>query len=88
MRQTISNMSISLPSALKKYVHTRTEEDHYSTPSDYIRSLIRQDVKLQQELLLEKKLLEGMASGPTKNMSKRDWKKIKILALSKTKKYA
>ena len=36
-------MNISLPDSLKEYVKERAEEEHYSTPSDYMRSLIREE---------------------------------------------
>ena len=45
MARETENMSISLPSELKKMVKERVEKDHYGTPSDYLRSLIREDLK-------------------------------------------
>lgn len=40
-----ATMSISLPKELKEYVRKRTEQELYGTPSDFIRSLIRDDRK-------------------------------------------
>ncbi|NEP10256.1 MAG: hypothetical protein F6K14_08555 [Symploca sp. SIO2C1] len=42
-------MNISLPKALKKKVETVVEADHYSTPSEYVRTLIREDIKRRKE---------------------------------------
>jgi antitoxin ParD1/3/4 len=70
-----ATMNISLPDAMKKYVKERVDEERYSTPSDYVRSLIREDQqKLEDEERLEQMLLEGLRSGPgTTIRSKADW---------------
>jgi antitoxin ParD1/3/4 len=72
-----ATMNISLPDAMKKYVKERVDEERYSTPSDYVRSLIREDQqKLEDEERLEQMLLEGLRSGPgTTIRSKADWAK-------------
>jgi antitoxin ParD1/3/4 len=61
MRTT--TMNISLPETLKEYVEERVTEEHYSNPSDYIRTLIREDQKRRAEQTLERLLLEGLGSG-------------------------
>ena len=44
-------MTISLPEDLKQFVKKRSLTAHYGTPSDYIRGLIREDLKrLEQEV--------------------------------------
>jgi antitoxin ParD1/3/4 len=70
-------MNISLPDSMKKYVKGRVNEERYSTPSDYVRSLIREDQqKLEDEERLEQLLLEGLRSGPGMTIrSKADWAK-------------
>jgi antitoxin ParD1/3/4 len=55
-----ATMSISLPDSLKEYVKERVEEERYSTPSDYMRSLIREDMRRRDEQKLEQMLLEGV----------------------------
>jgi putative addiction module CopG family antidote len=73
-----ATMNISLPDSLKEYVKGRVvDEERYSTPSDYVRSLIREDQqKIEDEERLEQMLLEGMRSGPgTTIRSKADWAK-------------
>ena len=49
-------MNISLPEALKSFVKERTKTANYSNPSDYVRSLIRED----QRRLAAARLLDGM----------------------------
>jgi antitoxin ParD1/3/4 len=58
-----TSLNISLPEALKEFVHERVAEKAYSNPSDYIRTLIREDQKRRAEEKLEDLLLEGLASG-------------------------
>jgi antitoxin ParD1/3/4 len=52
----MTTMNISLPEALKRFVKERTKSANYSNPSDYVRSLIRDD----QRRLAAERLLEGM----------------------------
>jgi len=55
---TTSTMNISLPEALKRFVKERTKGANYSNPSDYVRSLIRED----QRRLAATKLLDDMVA--------------------------
>jgi antitoxin ParD1/3/4 len=71
-----ATMNISLPDSLKEYVKERVEEERYSTPSDYMRSLIRDDQKRRDEKRLEQMLLEGLQSGKKIHMTPREWKKL------------
>lgn len=61
---TTTSLNISLPEALKEFVHERVAEKTYSNPSDYVRALIREDQKRRAEEKLEQLLLEGLESGP------------------------
>jgi antitoxin ParD1/3/4 len=67
-------MSISLPDSLKAYVKERVEEERYSTPSDYMRSLIREDMRRRDEQKLEQMLLEGLQSGRGMEIGSKEWK--------------
>ncbi len=58
----MATMSISLPDSLKIWAQEKAENGDYSTPSDYIRSLIRDD-KARSLQKLEAMLLEGLESG-------------------------
>jgi len=70
-------MSVSLPRELKEHVKRRVKQEHFGTPSDYIRNLIRGDIKRQEQDRLETMLLEGLASGPSAAMSAAEWKKLR-----------
>ena len=70
-------MTISLPKHLKEFVRERSLTAHYGTPSDYIRGLIREDVKRLEAERLEQELLKGLRSGKGIPMTKETWKQLK-----------
>jgi antitoxin ParD1/3/4 len=76
MAHRISTMSISLPEDLKQFVKNRSRTAHYGTPSDYIRGLIREDFKRQEEERLEQELLKGLRSGKGIQMTKDAFKRL------------
>src|SRR5438094_4404008 len=78
-RQT-STMTISLPEDLKQFVKKRSLTAHYGTPSDYIRGLIREDLKRLEAERLEAELLKGLRSGKSIPMTKDAWKQLKAEA--------
>jgi hypothetical protein len=49
--------------------------EHYSTPSDYMRSLIREDMRRRDEQKLKQMLLEGVRSGRGMEIGSKEWKK-------------
>lgn len=59
----MTTMNISLPENLKGFVDTQVQTGGYSTSSEYIRELIREDQKKKLEQRLAVLLLEGMESG-------------------------
>lgn len=76
MAREVENMSISLPKELKERVKQRVHEDHYGTPSDYMRSLVREDLRRHDQERLEQALIKGLGSGRGMTItSKGDWKK-------------
>ena len=55
----MATMNISLPDSLKAFAHAQTKTDSYSNPSDYVRSLIREDKeKKEAQLHIESLLLK------------------------------
>ena len=73
-------MTISLPEDLKQFVKKRSVTAHYGTPSDYIRGLIREDLKRLEQERLEQELLKGLRSGKGIPMTKEAWKHLRASA--------
>ena len=69
-------MTISLPEDLKQFVKKRSLTAHYGTPSDYIRGLIREDLKRLEAERLEQELLKGLRSGKGIPMTQEAWKRL------------
>jgi antitoxin ParD1/3/4 len=59
----MTSLNISLPQPLKDFLEERVKERGYSTPSEYVRELLREDQKRRIEERLEALLLEGLNSG-------------------------
>lgn len=65
-------MNVSLPEDLKKYVEAQTERG-YSTPSEYVRELIREDRKRRAKQTLDALLVEGLNSGESIPVNAKFW---------------
>jgi antitoxin ParD1/3/4 len=59
-----TSLNVSLPEGLKAFVKEQVAEGRYSTPSDYVRDLIRADLKRQAQERLDQLLLEGLETPP------------------------
>ena len=74
-------MSIALPQHLKEDVNQRTTQAHYGTPSDYMRGLIRDDLKRHEEERPEQELLTGVRSGKGIPTTPSAWKRLLLVLL-------
>ncbi|HTF72476.1 MAG TPA: type II toxin-antitoxin system ParD family antitoxin [Edaphobacter sp.] len=72
---SMTSLNISLPSSLKEFVETQVQESGFSTPSEYIRNLVRDDQKRRAEEKLEALLLEGLNSGEPIEITPEYWEK-------------
>lgn len=61
---------------MKDYIEARVQEGSFSTPSEYVRSLIRAEQKRLDEAKLESLLLEALeANGPAVEITPDFWEK-------------
>jgi antitoxin ParD1/3/4 len=79
---SMTSMNISLPESLKEYVEEQTQSGN-STPSEYVRELIREDQKRRAKQRLDALLLEGLNSGDPIPANARFWTELKREALAK-----
>jgi antitoxin ParD1/3/4 len=70
----MTTMNISLPETLKEFVDTQVQNRGYSTSSEYVRDLIRNDQVRQGEQYLAALMLEGLESGPAISVDDGYWK--------------
>lgn len=59
MQMAMTSLNVSLPDPLKAYVEDRVASGDFGTPSEFVRSLIRQD-KERRRNLIEESLLEAL----------------------------
>ena len=69
-------MNVSLPVGLKAYVEAQSQSG-YSTPSEFVRELIRADQKQRAREKLEILLLEGVASGEPVSADAGFWRELR-----------
>lgn len=69
----MTTMNISLPDTLKDFVDSQVQEQGYSTSSEYVRTLIRNDQVKRAEQRLATLMLEGLESGPAMSVNETYW---------------
>ncbi len=69
-------MNISLPEPLKQFVDDQIAAGRYSSVSEHVRELIRDDEKRKAEDRLEALLLEGLESDESP-LTSEDWAAIR-----------
>ena len=77
----MQTMNISLPNQLKDFVDVQVGSGRYSSVSEYVRDLIRDDEKRKSQERLEALLMEGIQSGEPTEMTRQDWSDIRAEAL-------
>lgn len=77
----MQSMNISLPDPLKQYVDGQIATGRYSSVSEYVRELIREDEKRKAQERLEALLLEGL-DGEETPLTKAELQAIRRQALT------
>jgi putative addiction module antidote protein, CC2985 family len=86
-------MNISLPDQLKDFVEAQVGSGRYSSVSEYVSELIRDDEKRKAQDKLDTLLLEGIQSGQPTEMTRQNWddlrrEAIELLELRESRKTA
>ena len=82
----MASLNISLPKTLREYIEAQVRKGDYSTPSEYLRSLIREDQKRKAVGRIEALLIEGLASGAPIEVSQAFWNKKRSALRSRQRK--
>jgi len=72
----MTTLNISLPDAMREFIESRVTEGGFSTASEYIRELIREDQKRKAKEKVDALLLEGLRSEAS-DMTREDWEELK-----------
>jgi len=62
-----------MPVNMKSTIQQVVGAGNYSTPSDYIRSLVRNDVARQEDKLIDSLVTQAILSGEPEKMTKSGW---------------
>ena len=73
----MTTMNISLPDSMRAFIEQKIAQGGYSTASEYIRQLVREDQKRAAQERLESLLMEGLESGPSHEMTADDWEELR-----------
>jgi len=73
----MQTMNISLPDQLKEFAEDQIGSGRYSSVSEYVRDLIRDDEKRKAHEKLGAMLMEGIQSGEPTEMTRQDWADIR-----------
>jgi len=79
----MQTMHVSLPDAMQHFIDAQVAAGGYSSVSEYIRALVRDDQQRQAKTLLEALFLEALDSGDPKAMTQEDWDAIRREGLAR-----
>ena len=79
----MTTLNISLPDNLREWIDARIKKGDYSSASDYMRDLIRNDQK--KHVSLDEVLLEGINSGNAVEATPAFWQKKQQQLISRIK---
>ena len=69
----MTTMNISLPDSMRAFIEQKVVQGGYSTASEYIRQLVREDQRHAAQQRLEALLIEGVESGPAIEITDEYW---------------
>ena len=69
----MTTLNISLPDTMREFIDQQIKIKGYSTASEYIRHLIRQEQEKEAEKRIETLLLEGLDSGESIEITEEWW---------------
>lgn len=69
----MTTLNISLPDKMREFIDQQLKTKGYSTASEYIRHLIRQEQEKEEQKRLETLLLEGLDSGEIIEITEEWW---------------
>ena len=74
----MTTLNISLPESMRAFIEEQVHKGGYSTASEYIRHLIRQEQERADHRRLEELLLEGLDSGESIQVTDEWWEQKRV----------
>jgi antitoxin ParD1/3/4 len=82
----MTTVNISVPDTMRDFINEQVAKGGYSTTSEYIRQLIRQEAERVAQVRLETLLLEGLDSGEPIEINDDWWQQKRIQLLERIRK--
>lgn len=82
----MTTLNISLPESMRDFISEQVAKGGYSTASEYIRYLIRQELERVAKTQLETLLLEGLDSGESIEITDEWWEQKRTELVEKVRK--
>jgi antitoxin ParD1/3/4 len=82
----MTTLNISLPESMRDFISEQVAKGGYSTASEYIRHLIRQELERVAKKQLETLLLEGLDSGESIEITDEWWEQKRSELVEKVRK--
>ena len=82
----MTTVNISVPDSMKTFIDEQVAKGGYSTTSEYIRQLLRQEAERVAQARLKTLLLEGLDSGEPIEINDDWWQQKRIQLLERLRK--
>jgi antitoxin ParD1/3/4 len=82
----MTTVNISIPDSMKTFIDEQVSKGGYSTTSEYIRQLLRQEAERVAQARLEALLLEGLDSGEEIEINDDWWQQKRLQLLERLRK--
>ncbi len=82
----MTTVNISVPDSMKVFIDEQVAKGGYSTTSEYIRQLLRQEAERVAQARLETLLLEGLDSGEPIEINDDWWQQKRLQLLERLRK--
>jgi antitoxin ParD1/3/4 len=73
----MTTLTISLPDSLKDFIEREVQTKGYGNVSEYVRGLLREAQRKEEDDRLEALLLEGLTSGDEAPLNREFWHELK-----------
>jgi len=73
----MTTVTISLPDSLKDFIEHEVQTKGYGNVSEYLRGLLREAQRKEEDERLEALLLEGLTSGDEAPLNQEFWRELK-----------